>query len=129
MLKELKDKMEKNNVIERSKDVEGSSFQEEGWGNAFLVHEDTSSRLVGKLLTLIETWGLNATQEAAIKNVVRHAVYDAFDDAWIIGENDHVALRKKAYEFGQLSIGGHRPSEMPRYSAYPSAPIQTDLIR
>ncbi len=74
---------------------------------------------MGKLLTIIESWGLPDNQERAIKNVVRNEVYDAFDDAWIVGPEDHSMLREKAFNFGQLSLGGHLPPNYPLLSSSP----------
>lgn len=96
-------------------DVNSINFYKEGWGNALLIPEGTSGSLVGKLLTIIESWGLPQSQERAIKDVIRNEIYDMFDNAWIIGENDHVTLRKKAFDFGQLSCGGHMPPNFPSY--------------
>jgi hypothetical protein len=86
-----------------------------GWGNAHLLFEDTMSRLVGRLLTHIEAWGLPPAQEKAVKSIIRKEVYATLDDAWIIGDADHAMLRKNAYDFGQLSMGGHHPSDLPHH--------------
>ena len=91
-----------------------SGFINEGWGSALLVFEGTSERLVGRLLTIIETLGLGDKQEKATKSLVRQEVYNSLDDAWIIGEEDHTLLRKHIYDFGQLSCGGLRPQELGR---------------
>lgn len=80
-----------------------------GCGDALLVFENTPSNLVGKLLTLAETWGMSEKQEKAVKEMIRQEVYRAFDTAWILGEETHYQLRKKAYDFGQRSLGGFMP--------------------
>ncbi len=110
-------------------DINTMHFYKEGWGNAWLVPEQISGNLVGKLLTLIESWGLPAPQERAVKNIVRNEVYNAFDNAWIIGEEDHMKLREKIFNFGQLSLGGLIPPNFPAVScvgaqctAIPSVP-------
>lgn len=91
-----------------------SGFINQGWGNALLVFEGTSERLVGRLLTIVETLGLGEKQEKAAKSLVRQEVYNSLDDAWIVGEEDHALLRKHIYDFGQLSCGGLRPQELGR---------------
>lgn len=80
-----------------------------GWDNALLVYEDAPSKIVGKLLTLAETWGMDEKQEKAVKEMIRQEVYRGFDTAWIIGDHDHFELRKKQYEFGQRSLGNYMP--------------------
>jgi len=80
-----------------------------GWGNALVIFEDTPSTLVGKLLTLAETWGMSEKQEKAVKEMIRQEVYRAFDTAWIIGDQTHYEIRKMAHEFGQRSVGGLMP--------------------
>lgn len=87
-------------------------FQGREWGNALLVFEGTAQRLVGRLLTLAESWGMNPAQEKAIKAILKQEVYDSLNDAWIIGDEEHAMLRKKAYDFGQLSCGGLQPQTM-----------------
>lgn len=82
-----------------------------GWGNALLVYEDIPSTLVGKLLTLAESWGLPEKQEKSVKEMIRQEVYRAFDTAWILGDDSHYEMRKKAYEFGQRSVGGFMPED------------------
>lgn len=91
-----------------------------GWGNAHLLFEDSMSRLVGRLLTHIEAWGLPEAQEKAVKSIIKKEVYATLDDAWIISDKDHAMLRKNAYEFGQISMGGHFPSQMPNNMVPPS---------
>jgi hypothetical protein len=97
---------------EESKEMFGSVLL--GWGNALLVYEGTAQELVGRLLTLTESWGLGESQEKAVKSIIKQEIYRSLDDAWIIGEKDHAMLRKKAYDFGQLSCGGLRPQEIGR---------------
>lgn len=82
-----------------------------GWGNALVIFEETPNDLVGKLLTLAEAWGLPEKQEKAVKEMIRQTVYRAFDNAWIIGDDTHYEVRKRAYEFGQRSLGGYMPSD------------------
>lgn len=84
-----------------------------GWDNAHLLYQDSMPRLVGRLLTHIEAWGLPEAQEKAVKSIIKKEVYATLDNAWIIGDKEHALLRKKAYDFGQLSMGGHYPSEYP----------------
>lgn len=105
-------------------------FYKDGWGNALLVQEGTGSVLVGKLLTIIDSLGLPERQERAVKDVIRNEVYDSYDNAWIIGEEDNANLREKAFKFGQLSVGGNLPPSFPtcavagtaRGSGYASGP-------
>jgi len=84
-----------------------------GWGNPHLLFEDSMSRLVGRLLTHIEACGMSASQEKALKTIIKNEVYATLNDAWVVGDADHAMLRKKAYDFGQLSMGGHSPREFP----------------
>ena len=95
-----------------------------GWGNTHLLFEDSVSRMVGRVLTHVESWGMPTAQEKAVKSLVKKEIYSVLDEGWIIGDSDHAMLRKKAYEFGQLSMGGHHPSEFPSagnsYSSTPS---------
>jgi hypothetical protein len=95
--------------------------REYGWGNAHLLFEDSVSRLVGRLLTHIEACGMSASQEKALKAIIKNEVYATLDDAWIIGAETHSELRKKAYEFGQLSMGGKPPQQMPYVGNTPRA--------
>lgn len=90
-----------------------NTFYKEDWGNALLVQEGMGGVLVGKLLTIIESLGLPEKQEKATKDIIRNEVYDAFDNAWIIGDTDHAYLREKAFKFGQLSCGGNIPPGFP----------------
>lgn len=88
---------------------EGMEMKWTGWGNALLVKENSMPKLVATLLTFIESLGFQEARERAIKEIIKRECWAILDDAWIIGDESHHELRKKMYEFGQLSIGGNQP--------------------
>lgn len=88
-----------------------------GWGNALLVSESSMPRLVAALLTYIESLGFPPNQEKAMKEIIKRECWSSLDSAWIIGDSAHAEFRKKAFEFGQLSLGGHQPHEFPNVGA------------
>lgn len=84
-----------------------------GWGIAHLLYEDEVSKTVGRVLTFVETLGFNPDREKAVKDIIKREIYATLNNGWIIGDDMHHELRKKAYEFGQLSMGGYMPPEYP----------------
>lgn len=76
------------------------------YGYGYVVPaEGFSERIVGKVLTLIETLGLTSKQEEAIKGLAQQAIYGSFQEAIYITPDRHNEIRnvyyKKLKEIGQ----------------------------
>ncbi len=63
------------------------------------------SHLEGRLLTLIESWGMKESQEKSVKDLVRKELWDIVTPCFIISSEDHTALRVKYEESGSGSVG------------------------
>lgn len=76
-----------------------------GWGEGSVVSNNFPSYLVGKILTIVESFGLRETQEKAAKDIVQQTIYGEFYEAGVlIGTNTHTAIRKKSHELHKENI-------------------------
>jgi hypothetical protein len=66
-----------------------------GYGSGYVINDYQLSHLEGRLLTLIESWGLKETQEKACKDLMRNELWGLLNPCFIISGEDHTALRIK----------------------------------
>ena len=57
-----------------------SSDSKVGMGNGYVIPEHQVSSLIGKLLTLVETLGLQEKQENSFKDIVKQAIWGSVRD-------------------------------------------------
>jgi len=80
-----------------------------GWGNAYVVHQDTPDRLFGLLFNIIEALGLSDKQEEAIKPLVRKQIWEVFEDAIYISSERHSEMRNLHYQKKNEAGNGNVP--------------------
>ncbi len=69
-----------------------------GW----LIHDYAIQHLEGKLLTLIESWGLKDSQEKAVKDLVRQEVWSVIHGAEYVSDKQADKIREENIGFGQV---------------------------
>lgn len=80
-----------------------------GYGSGYVLEEYQLSHLEGRILTLIESWGLRETQEKACKDLVRNELWNLLTPCFIISSEDHTELRLKYESEGRGQNRGPRP--------------------
>jgi hypothetical protein len=72
------------------------------WGEGYIIEQGETSRLEGRLLTLLESLGLPEKQEEAIKSLVRQELWNTVSASgfWITAD-EHTALREANQGRGQ----------------------------
>lgn len=71
------------------------------YSSVYAISDYQLSHLEGRLLTLIESWGMKDTQEKSVKDLVRKELWDLVQPCFIISAEDHTALRFKYQEEGR----------------------------
>ena len=69
-----------------------------GIGCGYVLPENQISNLVGKLLTLVETLGLQEKQEKSFKSIIKQAVWDNVTDGKRIDGNLLTLVNNFSYE-------------------------------
>lgn len=64
-----------------------------GWGWGYVVSQDQISFVQGRLLTLIESFGMKDTQEKAAKDLVSQELYRLYEGAITLDGETHTKLR------------------------------------
>lgn len=64
------------------------------FGPAYVLPDYAYDHLIGKIFTVLESWGLPAKQEEATKQMIRQAVGDVLEDTVFISSERHTELRK-----------------------------------
>ena len=84
------------------KDVNvGACGQPLPYESVYALSQYQLSHLEGRILTLIESWGLKETQEKAVKDLVKNELWNMVSPCFIISAEDHTALRIKYAEEGR----------------------------
>ena len=78
---------------------------EPGWGPGYVIEQGETSRLEGRLLTLIEAIGMPDKQEEALKGLIRQELWNSVSShgLWITGEQ-HTRLRQENKGIGQSTL-------------------------
>ena len=66
-----------------------------GYEGAYLIHDWSIKNLEGRLLTMVESWGLKDTQEKSVKDLVRQEVWSLITPCFYVGGEDVTALHEK----------------------------------
>lgn len=99
-----------------------------GYGSGYIIQDYQVQCLEGRLLTLVESWGLRESQERAIKSQVRQEVWGLLSPCFIISDEDHTALRGKALKGeGLTGMGSSMNSGLANY-AMPPMPMSSPSI-
>jgi hypothetical protein len=64
-----------------------------GWGWGYVISQDQIGFVQGRLLTLIESFGMKDTQEKAAKDLVSQEVYRLYEGAISLDGEAHSKLR------------------------------------
>lgn len=68
------------------------------WGTGYVVYSDTPDRLFGRVFTVVEALGLPEKQEDSLRNLIRGAIWNVFEDAIFITSERHDKIRQEFYE-------------------------------
>ncbi len=68
----------------KEKVTEGSVRETFSYGFAFVMPQHSVETIIGRVLTLVDTLGLNEKQDNAIKGLIKQAVRSAFEDGIFI---------------------------------------------
>lgn len=63
--------------------------------NGYVIHDWSVGTLEGRLLTMVESWGLKDSQEKAIKDLVRQEVWKILEPCFVIAGTDLQNLVEK----------------------------------
>ena len=70
-----------------------------GWADGRVMNSHAPENLEGRLLTLVESLGLNPTQEHAVKNIVSQTLWSwVMDFTEWLDEKEHNEIRRKVAE-------------------------------
>jgi hypothetical protein len=72
-----------------------------GWGWGYVIAQAQISFVQGRLLTLIESFGLKDSQEKAAKDLVSQELWRVYEGAISLGSKEHSRLR---VEYANASI-------------------------
>ncbi|MDE2098534.1 MAG: hypothetical protein KGL39_14870 [Patescibacteria group bacterium] len=64
-----------------------------GWGWGYVIAQDQISYVQGRLLTLIESFGMKDTQEKAAKDLISQALWEIYHGAITLDTETHSKLR------------------------------------
>jgi hypothetical protein len=67
-----------------------------GWGWGYVIGQDQIGFVQGRLLTLIESFGMKDTQEKAAKDLVSQELYRLYEGAITLDTETHSKLRVEA---------------------------------
>jgi len=83
------------------------SLQPLAWSWGYVIDQRQISFVQGRLLTLIESFGMKDTQEKAAKDLVSQELYRLYEGAISLDSEEHTKLRleamKKTTGSGQLN--------------------------
>lgn len=84
-----------------------SADSQVGIGNGYVMPEHQISNLIGKLLTLVETLGLQDKQENSFKDIMKQAVWSNVRDMKPIDSNLLTLVNNFVYEIDREKLNRH----------------------
>ena len=76
-----------------SENVLGPSY-----GYGYVISDNHTDRLMGKLFEVVEALGFQPKQEEALKGLVQKVIYSVMEDAVFITPERHTAIREEYYK-------------------------------
>lgn len=84
---------------------------EVGWGYGYAVTDDTPSRIIGNVLTLVELLGLPDKQEKPFKDFIHQRIWECFNDGMLLSPETHTELRVKHVDMmGEARVANLPPN-------------------
>lgn len=74
------------------------------WPPGYVIEDSSVSYLEGRLLTIIESLGLNPNQEKAVKDLVRNEAWQVLNHASYITAEQHTQIQKENAKMNQTIV-------------------------